>query len=136
MSDAAAEPWTTRRTRRWLWLGALAMCPLPYLLAAEGYVPVVRMLLLACVSAAYAGLVDGSGLAWTMVALLLAHVVAGAAVLWLAAAIVARVLPPPARQRTVAIVLVLGFAVANAIYLYRTPFDDAALHARWFELFQ
>ncbi len=134
-SEIAPDHWTARRTRRWLWLGALAMWPVPYFIAVEGSVPVVRMLLLAGVSLAYAAGVDGSGLAWVMAAMLFGHVLVGALVLWVVAAIVARLLPPATRQRSVAIVLVLGFAVANAIHVYRTPFDDVALHARWFELF-
>ena len=66
-----------KATRRLLWLAALLLIPLPYLVAADGAVPAVRFVLLGGVAAAYAGLVNGSGVAWPLTALLLGHALVG-----------------------------------------------------------
>ena len=80
-------------TRRLLWLAAFLLVPLPYLVAADGAVPAVRFAMLGGVAAAYAGLVNGSGVAWPLTALLLGHALVYALALWAGAALLARVLP-------------------------------------------
>lgn len=120
-----------------IWLAALLLVPLPYLaLPVSGQVPVVRFLFLGAVAAAYSAGVDGSGVAWTMVALLLGHALVYTAVLAPAAWLLARALPAAARGRWVWGLLAVGFAVAVAWPIYRTPFDDVAAWTRWPGLFQ
>ena len=58
-----------------LWVAALLLIPLPYFIIAEGSVPVVRFAMLGAIAAAYAGFVDGSGVAWPMTIILFVHVI-------------------------------------------------------------
>jgi len=124
------------RARRLLWTGLLLFAPLPHLVAVEGAVPVVRFAWLGAVAGAYAALVDGSGIAWTMTALLLGQALVYAAVLWALAALGARLLPERARGAAVLSLLVAGLALAVATPLYHTPFAADAPRARWTGLFR
>jgi hypothetical protein len=119
-----------------LWVGALLLVPLPYLMVVDGCVPVVRFALLALISGAYAAFVDGSGVVWVMTAILAAHALLYALALAAAAWLLVRVLPPRRRAALAWALLIAGFAVALTVPVYRTPFDDASAQARWTGLFQ
>lgn len=125
-----------RATRRLLWLAALLLIPLPYLVAADGAVPAVRFALLGGVAAAYAGLVNGSGVAWPLSALLLGHALVYALALWAGAALLARVLPARLRGAVAALLVVAGFGVALAFDVYHTPFAADAARTSWLGLFR
>lgn len=119
-----------------LWVAAWLIVPLPYFIIAEGSVPVVRIALLSAISTAYAGLVDGSGVAWAMTSILFAHVVLYSILLGLGAATGAYVIPAGMRRSIVWAFIVLGFATVLLFDIYRTPFDDASIYSNWIGLFQ
>lgn len=114
----------------------MLLIPLPYFILADGAVPAIRFAMLAAVAAAYAGFVDGSGVAWPLTVILLLHVVVSALVLALLAALAAYVMPVRSRGWLVAALIVAGFAVALGFDVYRTPFDDVRPRAGWLGLFQ
>ena len=125
------------RARLALWAAALLLVPLPYLaLSVDGAVPVARFLFLGAIAAAYSAFVDGSGVAWMMTGLLLGNALIHAAGLGLAAWLLVRLLPGPARRPWVWLLVLAGAAVALAFPIYRTPFDDASAWSRWPGLFQ
>jgi len=119
-----------------LWGAACLLVPLPYYVVADGSVPVVRFAMMAAVAAFYSAFVDGSGVAWILTSMLAAHAVLFALVLAVVAALIARLLPPGARTKTVASLIVAGFVVAVVFDVYRTPFDDAWVRTSWPGLFQ
>lgn len=127
----------SRSQAAWLlWVAAMLLIPLPYFILADGAVPAIRFAMLAAVAAAYAGFVDGSGVAWPLTVILLLHVVVSALVLALLAALAAYVMPVRSRGWLVAALIVAGFAVALGFDVYRTPFDDVRPRAGWLGLFQ
>ncbi|MDJ0864653.1 MAG: hypothetical protein QNK03_01000 [Myxococcota bacterium] len=127
---------STARARTILWLGALLLVPLPYVGLVEGSVPVARFLLLGVVTAAYSGFVDGSGVAWTLTAILLLHALVYGLLLRVPAALLARWVPEALRVRFVWGIVLLTFALAVSLPVYRTPFDDVASRTRWPGLFE
>ena len=130
-------PALSRTQAAWLlWVAALLLVPMPYMIIGEGSVPVVRFALLGVVSTAYAALVDGSGVAWPLTALLLLHVLLSAGLLAIVAYLLASALPARSRFPTVAVMIAVGFVIALQFDVYRTPFDDAAIHSNWIGLFQ
>jgi hypothetical protein len=119
-----------------LWFSGFLLVPVPYQIIADGSVPPVRMALLGLVSAAYAAGVDGTGVAWPLTALLLAHAILYSLALAVPAWVLARLLPEPVRGAVIWGCVALGFAAAVFFEVYRTPFDDASSHASWPGLFQ
>ncbi len=127
---------TTRRARRLLWGAALLLVPLPYFVMVHGHVPVVRMGLLGCITIAYAGAVDGSGVAWPMAALLWAHALTYGVLLWGAAALLARFVPARARSPFVWFAVGSGAFLALYFEIYHTPFAAESARSNWLGLFQ
>lgn len=119
-----------------LWVSAWLILPLPYFIVANGRVPVVRFTILSAITVAYAGLVDGSGVAWAMASILLSHVLVYSILLAIAAVLIARCLPANLRRPIVWIAIAIGFATVLLFNVYRTPFDDASIHSNWIGLFQ
>jgi len=127
----------SRARAAWLlWIAAVLLVPLPYFVIADGSVPAVRFALMTAIAAAYATLIDGSGVAWPLVTILALHLVVSAAVLAAGATVVAAVIPERVRGRVVVALVVAGFAVALSVDAYRTPFDDVHATASWLGLFQ
>ncbi len=120
-----------RAARRLLWVAAALLLPLPYLVTAEGAVPIVRFVMLGSITAAYSALVDGSGVAWVFTALMLGHALVYALVLWAAAALVARVVPTRVRGVLVAALVGAGVAGAFAFEPYHTPFAAESAWTSW-----
>jgi hypothetical protein len=112
------------------------LLPLPYQIIADGRVPVVRFAILSAVSVAYAGVVDDSGVAWTLAFILLAHVVAYSLLLAAGAAAIAYIIPANARRAAVWAAFVVGFSTALLFDVYRTPFTQASIQSNWIGLFQ
>ena len=97
------------RAARILWVAALLLLPLPYLvLPVEGAVPVVRLFFLGAIAAAYSLLVDGSGVAWTLTAFLLGNALAYALGLGLVAWLLGRAIPEALRGPCVLAVVLAG----------------------------
>jgi hypothetical protein len=127
----------TRVRTAWLfWAAGWLLLPLPYFILADGRVPVVRMAILSGVAVAYAGLVDGSGVAWPMAYILLAHVVLYSILLAVGAAAATYLIPQKVRRPAVWSVIAVGFVTVLLFDVYRTPFDDASIHSNWIGLFQ
>jgi hypothetical protein len=127
----------TRAKAGWLlWAAAWLLVPLPYFIIADGSVPVLRIAILSAISVAYASLIDGSGVAWAMVSILVAHVVAYSILLAIAAAAAAYVIPANARRPAVWAFIVTGFTTALLFDVYRTPFAKASIYSNWIGLFQ
>jgi hypothetical protein len=125
------------RARLALWLAAVLLVPLPYLvLPVEGAEPVVRFLFLGAIAAAYSACVDGSGVAWILTGLLLGNALVHSAGLGVAAWLLARAIPASLRRACVLAFALGGAAVALAFPIYRTPFDDVSAWSRWLGLFQ
>jgi len=118
---------TVRGARRLLWIAALLLVPLP-MLQFGAQVPVAQYLLLAGVCAAVAVVESGGGVLALLLALFLSHAIVYGLLLWLVAALAARVLgqfSPRARAIASASVLLAGLAVALFGQPYVTPFDRA-----------
>jgi hypothetical protein len=112
------------------------LLPLPYQIIADGRVPVIRFAILSAVSVAYAGVVDGSGVAWILTFILLAHVVAYSLLLAAGAAAIAYVIPANTRRAAVWAAFVVGFGIALFFDVYRTPLNPASIQSNWIGLFQ
>jgi hypothetical protein len=127
---------TRASAARLLWAGMWLLLPLPYFIIANGSVPVVRIALLSAIAVSYAGFVDGSGVAWVMAYILLAHVAVYSILLAVGAIAIAYVLPANARRPAVWSFIVVGFTIALLFDVYRTPFDDVNVYSNWIGLFQ
>ena len=122
--------------QRVLWSAALLLLPVPYLILVDGSVPVVRLVLLATIAASYAAFVDGSGVAWLMVALLAVQAVVFAVALAVVVRTTVRWIPAPALRWSVWSLVAVGFAVAMLFDVYQTPFDETYYRTNWWGLFQ
>ncbi|MGE4649480.1 MAG: hypothetical protein AAEJ53_01210 [Myxococcota bacterium] len=114
-----------RSTRRMLWLLMLLALPLPLLIPGGGLIPAARMLLLGglCVGMVIAE--SGSEIAAILAAAFLLHVILYAALLWCAAALIARFLAgssPHTRTAVVVTCAALLLASAMLTQLYETPY--------------
>ena len=127
---------TRLRTALLLWAAAWLIVPLPYFIIAEGSVPVVRIALLAAIATAYAGFIDGSGVAWSMTSILVVHVVLYSILLGLGAMTAAYVIPERWRRIVVGSFILIGFTTVLLFDVYRTPFDDVSMYSNWTGLFQ
>jgi len=130
------SPLTRARAACLLWAAAWLLLPLPYYIIANGSVPVVRIAILSAVSVAYAGFVDGSGVAWVMAFILLGHVILYSILLAAGAVALAYLIPAHTRRAAVWVVLAVGFTTALLFDVYRTPFADASMYSNWIGLFQ
>ncbi len=127
----------SQSTAKWLlWLVGVLVAPLPYLFMYDGAVPVVRYVLLTIVTGTYALLIDGSAVAWPLVAILAAHALLYAVLLIAPATLVARIIAPHWRTRVVAAFFIVGFTIAIGLPIYETPADDVSARANWIDLFQ
>ncbi len=127
----------SQSTAKWLlWFAGVLVAPLPYLFMYDGAVPVVRYAFLTIVTGSYALLIDGSAVAWPMVAILATHALLYAVLLIAPAALVARIVAPHWRTRIVAAVFIVGFTIAVGLPIYETPADDVSARANWIGLFQ
>lgn len=122
--------------RRVLWATAMLFLPLPTLALAPGAVPVARYVFLAAIVGVYAIGVGGTGVTWTIFALLVGHAVLYAVLLTLVARAVTRLLPDPLPIGAVTFGLAVLVVLALVVPLYHTPFDDAVAHTTWLGLFQ
>jgi hypothetical protein len=116
------------RAIRWLlWLAAFAALPLPLLGMSEATVPALHQLQLGALALAFTLLERAQGMGPLLSALFLGQALLWAALLFAAAALVARLLarvPPFARTRLTLFVVVLGLALAAAQLVYRTPYSS------------
>lgn len=125
-------------TRRLLWLAALVLVPLP-MFVFDGFVPVVRYLLLGGVTL---GLIvtEGAGpIPNLFLALMLGHALVYAGLLWLAASGLTRVLTRLAPRRAGACAVALaaaGLVLALTTEPYVTPYSSLALHSNLMVVFQ
>jgi len=127
----------TRRAAAWLLFAAFALLvPLPYFIIGEGSVPVARFAWLSVVSAAYAGFIDGSGVAWPMTTILVLHVLIYSVILAVVAYVVAFLIPERTRRWLIPVVVAVGFCVALAYPVYHTPFDASRAYNGWLGLFR
>lgn len=128
----------TRRTaRRIVWLAAALLLPLPYLALAEGTAPVAGYVFLAGIAGTYAlGVAGTSTVSWIVFALLLLHAVGYGLLLAVGARLVVRRLREPIPAWPIGAGIVVAFALALAVPIYHTPFDDAVAYATWSGLFQ
>jgi len=111
-----------RRAQRLLFAAGVVLIPLPYVIVAQGAVPVARFLWLAAVASAYSAFVDGSGVAWTMSLLLLGHGLVYASLLFGLAWLAVRIVPETRRAGFVAVSIVAGALAAIFVDVYHTPF--------------
>jgi len=115
-----------RAMRRLLWLAALVALPLPIVGIGSGRVPALHHLELGVLALAFTVLERAQGIGPLLAALFLGQALVFALALWLAAALVARLLsrlPPLLRTRAALFVVVLGLALAVMQPLYRTPYS-------------
>lgn len=118
-----------RAMRRLFWLAALAALPVPIVGLGSGRVPPLHHLELGALALAFTLLERAQGVGPLLSALFLGQALAWALALWLAAALAARLLsglPPLTRTRAALFLVVLGFALALAQPIYRTPYSAHA----------
>ncbi len=119
-----------RASRRILWVAFAATVPLPFFLVETGWVPAVRLLLLAGVHGAVIAVEGTQGTVAIAAALLLAQAALGLAALWVLAWGLAQGLSRGSPRRAAAAtwaVVALALFVTTAFDLYRTPFRTPAL---------
>lgn len=121
--------------RRILLIACLLFVPCPYLMAVEGSVPVARFAWLATVTATYAVFVDGSGVAWTMTLMLVAHGLVYGAIAWTLVRLLGAVSPRRWTVRGAPLCAIALALVCLAMVSYETPFGNSA-RATWWELFR
>lgn len=127
----------SRANTAWLlWASSWLLLPLPYFIIATGRVPVVRFAILSVITVTYAGIIDGSGVAWAMASILLGHVVVYSVLLGIGSVVVARMIPKDLRRTLVWTLIAVGFATAIVFQIYRTPFDATSMRSNWIGLFQ
>ena len=122
---------STRASRRILWIASALLVPLPVLFPGPGLVPAARFLMLGGVSLAVMLFESARGAVGPLAALLLLQGIAWLGVLWLGAALAARLLtrlPPQARLRATLAIVLAGLVVGATVEIYHTPF---AAEAAW-----
>ncbi len=122
---------STRASRRILWIASALLVPLPVLFPGPGLVPAARFLMLGGVSLAVMLFESTRGAVGPLAALLLLQGIAWLGVLWLGAALAARLLtrlPPQARLRATLAIVLAGLVVGATVEIYHTPF---AAEAAW-----
>ncbi len=125
-----------RRARMGLLVTAALFVPLPYMIVGDGYVPLVRFGMLAAVSTSYSALIDGTGVAWAISGLLLAHLTIFGALLAAAVTFATRRIPPTRRRAVVVSTFVLALLISSATPAYRTPFAATGAYGTWLSLFR
>jgi hypothetical protein len=115
---------------RWLfWLAALAALPAPFFGVGAALVPPLHQLELGALAFAFTMLERAQGIGPLIAALFVGQAVLWAGVLWLAAALVARLLfalPPLTRTRATLLLIGLGLGLALVQPIYRTPYSAHA----------
>jgi hypothetical protein len=128
-----------RGTPLLLWLALAATLPLPFWLVERGWVPALRLVLLAAVLVGLRLAEGGSGVVDLLAGLALAQALLAAGVLALLARLLARGLarlPAPASRVAALLLVVALVGVAASVDLYRTPFRTRALHGSLFEMLE
>jgi hypothetical protein len=129
---------TPLATRRFLWLAALLLVPLPMLLFGA-FVPVARYLLLAGVTVGLIVAEGGGEIPYLFLALMLGHALVYACVLWLLTWGLARGLwaaAPQGAARVAVGLALLGLAAALFTKPYVTPYSAVSLHSNLWVVFQ
>jgi hypothetical protein len=125
---------------RWLlWLAALIALPLPLFGLESGRVPALYQLELGALSATFSLLERAQGVGPMVALLFLGQGLAWALVLWLGAALLARLfsrLPPRLRSRAALYLVVLGFAFAILKPIYLNPYSSHALQTNLLDLYR
>jgi hypothetical protein len=128
-----------RAMRRFLWLALLVAAPLPLAGIAPALVPPLHQLELGALALAFSVAEQAQGVGPMIAALLLAQGLGWAALLWLLAAGVARLLrgwPPLTRTRAAFFLVVLGVGLAVAQPLYRTPYSARSPRSNLVEVYR
>jgi hypothetical protein len=128
-----------RGTPLLLWLALAATLPLPFWLVERGWVPALRLALLAAVLVGLRLAEGGSGVVDLLAGLALGQALLAAALLALLARELARGLARlPARAAPVALLLLVValFGTAASFDLYRTPFRTQALRGSLLDLLE
>jgi hypothetical protein len=118
-----------RATRWLLWLAALAALPVPIFGVGSGRVPPLHHLELGALALAFTALERAQGIGPLLSGIFIGQALAWGLALWLAAALLARLLsrlPPLVRTRATVLLIVLGLALAAAQPIYRTPYSAHA----------
>lgn len=120
----------SRRTVRWLlFSAALLALPVPSVGLGSGLMPPLHQLELGALALAFTVLERAQGVGPLIAALFLGQALGWALALWLAAALLARLLaglPPLFRTRVAVFAIVLGLALAVMQPIYRTPYSAHA----------
>jgi hypothetical protein len=128
-----------RAVRWWLFLAAVAVLPIPFFGIGTGLVPPLHQLELGALALAFTLLERAHGMGPLIAALFLGQALGWALVLWLAAALAARLLarlPPLTRTRATLFLVVLGVALAVAQPLYHTPYPARSARSSLLELYR
>lgn len=125
-----------RRARLALLVTAALFVPLPYMIVGDGYVPLVRFAMLGAISTSYSLMIDGSGVAWIISAILVAHFLMFAALLTTGVSWLGRRIPAPWRRSVVVGTFAIALLVATWFPTYRTPFSASAAYGNWTALFR
>jgi len=131
---------TPRAIRNLLWLGLVAMAPVPLMLGvASGFMPVARVLMFAGVCLAVM-IVEGMQGAVDLLALILIAQALVYGALWFVVASVAgrvlALLPRRVAMAGVVLALAAGVVLTSSISWYQTPFRGAGTQANLWELFE
>jgi hypothetical protein len=113
---------------RWLlFVAALLAVPLPILVLGPGLVPAGHQLELGLLALAFGALESTQGMTLVLAAAFLVPALVQAALLWLAASLLARVLaklPALTRTRAALLLVMLGLGLASVEPIYVTPFSS------------
>jgi hypothetical protein len=129
----------TRTIRRILWIASALLVPLPVLFPGPGLVPAARFLMLGGVSLAVMLFESARGAVAPLAALLLLQGIAWLGVLWLVAALAARLLgrlPAHARLPVTLTIVVAGLVVGATVEIYHTPFAAEVAHGNLLHVYR
>jgi hypothetical protein len=118
---------SARVLRHLLFWTALFALPLPILALGPGLVPAAHQLELGLLALAFGALESLQGITLTLIAVFLIPGLIYAALLWVGAWLLARVLaklPPTTRTRAALLLVMLGVGLALVEPVYRTPFSS------------
>lgn len=127
-----------RRARRLLWLCLLVVVPVPILVVGPGWIPVARLVFLGGITLSVVALESARGAVPALTAFLLAQAAIYAALLWVGAATVTRLLRPLGARAlgTAVLVLVVGvLTVATLTDVYQDPYRPTTFTANLVRLY-
>lgn len=123
--------------RRWLWIAALLVMPVPFYLAEVEWAPVLRLAFLSSLFGAVA-LAEGGAKVAGLMTMGLIQTLAYLGLFWLAAGLAAqlfaRIASPPLRVAAVGTVIFLLFT-SSLLPIYETPLSSTRLRSTLWQLF-